>query len=150
MKNRRSILFSLFLVLLLTGAGQLFAGTVKVRFGAYAAGKECSGTGICSIGTASGASVTFDNTMNATVTGGVDITLTMTFSYDDAVANGFTGDAAKGGTYTFTDGYKFNHPEDQATGVPANYMIPVDCKATYQPKDAKGNITFTIKLVKQY
>jgi hypothetical protein len=71
--------------------------------------------------------------MNANANGGVDITLTMTFGYDDAVANGFTGDA-KGGTYIFTNGYPFNHPQDQATGVPANYMIPVACKATYQPK----------------
>lgn len=147
MKNNY-IRFCLFLAINFVFASATFAGAANVRFGAYTAGKGCSGTGICETSSGEGALVTFDYTEQTDSSGGIVSVLTMVFNLKQAQTFGFKGDAT-GGIYTFTNGYTFNHPGDRNTGVPATYTIPDDYDGVFTKEDQDGNTTLTVTQTKR-
>lgn len=138
--KRLSIIF-VFLVTITVNLS--YAGTGKVNFGAYTSGQGCSGTGICNTNSATGATVSFNYYQNLDTAGGTFKRVAMIVNYEQAIANGFTG-SASGGTYKFTGGYPFNHPNDESLGVPSSFSIPDNYLCTYGPKDAQGRIVLVI------
>ncbi len=144
MKNKSLLVAGLFVAGSMLAAVQSFAGSGKVRFGAYSAGQGCTGTGICQTGsTSGGVTVTTEFYRKLDTAGGTYSRLTMIVNYENAKSEGFIG-PAQGGSYTFTGGYTFNHPGDGGFGVPSSFSIPNNYKSNYGPADKNGNITLIV------
>ncbi len=143
MKRKKSIWLSLMAIALLFVSNTVNAGIGMVKFGAHLGGNGCSGTGICKTG-AIGTEVNFVyHEFTDSAAHGNFSSLTMTFDYDEALLYGFMG-GTRGGSYTFTGGYTFDHPEDKNLGVPSTYSIPDGYLATLEPVDAKGKTKLII------
>ncbi len=143
MKNQKLFFFSFFVVAFMLGSSLVFAGSGKIKFGAYTGGGQgCSGTGVCQTGS-TGAPAIFDFYQNTDTAGGTFTRLTITVNYDQAVSFGFEG-SGSGGNYVFTGGYPFNHPSDEGLGVPSTYSIPTDYACSYKAKDGAGRIQLII------